>query len=315
MSDELTIAKLFGDLSDTLGMVWIAGRSGRARQVRGATPATEKQSLVGALNCIHGNRIQLISDTEQNYLNSLSESSYRETLDTLFKGEPAAIIITDDLTPARSLRELAEATGTPLIKSSIEYKRLFTHLQYYLTHALAERETIHGVFMEVLGMGVLLTGSPSIGKSELALELIARGHRLVADDAPLFSRIAPDIVSGTCPPLLHEFLEVRGLGILNIRAMFGDSAIKQMKYLRLIIQLENLENDELQRIDRLSGSHSSRNILGLEIPQVTIPVAPGRNIAILIETAVRNHALRLKGYSADADFIERQRTEIERRSP
>ncbi|HFE47774.1 MAG TPA: HPr(Ser) kinase/phosphatase [Chromatiaceae bacterium] len=312
MTEELTTAKLFGDLSDTLGMEWIAGRSGRARHIRG-TASTEKQSLVGSLNCIHGNRIQLISGTEQNYLHGLSENSYKETLDTLFKGEPAAIIVTDNLMPARSLRELAEATGTPLIKSSHEYKRLLSHLQYYLTHALAERETIHGVFMEVLGMGVLLTGSPSIGKSELALELIARGHRLIADDAPLFSRIAPDIVSGTCPPLLHEFLEVRGLGILNIRAMFGDSAIKQMKYLRLIIQLENLDSDELMKIDRLSGSHSSRTILGLEIPQVTIPVAPGRNIAILIETAVRNHALRLKGYSSDADFIERQRSEIERR--
>jgi HPr kinase/phosphorylase len=132
----------------------------------------------------------------------------------------------------------------------------------------------------------------------------------VADDAPEFTRIAPDIVSGTCPPLLREFLEVRGLGILNIRAMFGDSSIKRTKYLRLIVHLKRMSADQISGMDRLSGAHSSRDVLNVSVPQVTVPVAPGRNLAVLVESAVRNHLLRLKGYDATEVLIERQQQAI-----
>ena len=159
-------------------------------------------------------------------------------------------------------------------------------------------------------MGVLLTGDPAVGKSELALDLITRGNRLVADDAPEFTRIAPDIVSGTCPPLLREFLEVRGLGILNIRAMFGDSAIKRQKYLRLIVHLKRMSADQISSMDRLTGTHTNRDVLGVSIPQVTVPVAPGRNLSVLVESAVRNHLLRMKGYDATEVLIERQQQAI-----
>jgi len=162
----------------------------------------------------------------------------------------------------------------------------------------------------VLGMGVLLTGDPAVGKSELALDLITRGSRLVADDAPEFTRIAPDIVSGTCPPLLREFLEVRGLGILNIRAMFGDSSIKRQKYLRLIVHLKRMSADQISSMDRLSGTHANLDVLGVSIPHVTVPVAPGRNLSVLVESAVRNHLLRLKGYDATEVLIERQQQAI-----
>jgi len=162
----------------------------------------------------------------------------------------------------------------------------------------------------VLGMGVLLTGDPSVGKSELALDLITRGSRLVADDAPEFTRIAPDIISGTCPPLLRDFLEVRGLGILNIRAMFGDSSIKGTKYLRLIVNLKRMSAEQISGMDRLSGAHTNRDVLGVPMPQVTVPVASGRNLAVLVESAVRNHLLRLKGYDATQVLIERQQQAI-----
>ncbi len=185
------------------------------------------------------------------------------------------------------------------------------NLQYYAARFLAAKTTLHGVFLEVLGMGVLLTGHSAVGKSELALELITRGHRLVADDAPEFRRIAPDIVAGSCPPLLREFLEVRGLGILNIRAMFGDSSIVNNMYLQLIIHLKRMKLQEIADMERLQAVGQSRSVLGVEIPQLTVPVAPGRNLAILVETAVRNHMLKLKGYDAAELFIERQRRSIE----
>ena len=197
-----------------------------------------------------------------------------------------------------------------LLRSPLPDNQVLDNLQYYASLFLSEKTTLHGVFLEVLGMGVLLTGDPAVGKSELALDLITRGSRLVADDAPEFTRIAPDIISGTCPPLLREFLEVRGLGILNIRAMFGDSSIKRTKYLRLIVHLKRMSSDQIASMDRLSGAHTDRTVLGVSIPQVTVPVAPGRNLSVLVESAVRNHLLRLKGYDAAEVLIERQQQAI-----
>jgi len=158
----------------------------------------------------------------------------------------------------------------------------------------------------VLGMGVLITGDAGVGKSELALALISRGHRLVADDAPEFAQVAPDILSGACPVLLRDFLEVRGLGILNVRAMFGDSAVRRKKDLHLIIHLKKMGDADLIRMDRLAGTQTLFPIQGVGVPHLTLPVTPGRNLAILVEAAVRHYTLRLRGYDAGTDFTERQ---------
>jgi len=213
------------------------------------------------------------------------------------------------------LRAPAEAAGIPIWRSPMPSQEVITQIQYYHGGLYAQRATLHGVFMEVMGIGVLITGDPSIGKSELALELVSRGHRLVADDAPEFTQIAPDVLSGTCPELLRDFLEVRGLGILNIRALFGDSAIKQSKYLRLIIHLQKMSEDDIRGIDRLRGNRRTREALGVEIPEVTLPVAPGRNLAVLVEAAARTHILAMKGYDASQVFIERQQKQIEKNAP
>lgn len=177
---------------------------------------------------------------------------------------------------------------------------------------LPDSRSIHGVFLDVLDLGVLLTGVSGIGKSEIALGLINRGHRLIADDAVLFTRQDNQQVIGSCSPVLQDFLEVRGLGILNIRAMFGDSAIKPSKQLDLIVNIISISSIELQHLDRLNGMHRNYDMLGIDIPEVSIPVAPGRNLSILIEGAVRNQILKAKGYNAGHDFTERQRTFIER---
>lgn len=181
------------------------------------------------------------------YFGGLDRTLFLDVLEKLFFAQPAAVLLADGVSVDGQFVNFAERSGTPLWRSAQPDKLVIDELLYFLTHALAERTTQHGVFMEVLGTGVLLTGGAATGKSELALELIARGHRLIADDAPLFSRIAPDIISGTCPPLLQDFLEVRGLGVINIRTMFGDSAIKQEKYLRLIIRLQPMNDAELKK--------------------------------------------------------------------
>jgi HPr kinase/phosphorylase len=305
MTEVRNIGDLYDRLSTDLKLRWLTDNVGTENPLRGEVPSTANQTLVGTLNCIHPNRIQIIGHAELVYLANLGATAYKETVEKLFVDQPAGIIFSDDIEPALEFYEWAERTGTALLGSALGDQELIGSLHYFLTNVLAERITLHGVFMEVLGMGVLLTGDAAVGKSELALELISRGHRLVADDAPEFARIAPDTVNGVCPPLLRDFLEVRGLGILNIRAMFGDSAVRPKKNLNLVIALKNMTDRELAEIDRLTGSLSTRDILGLSVPEITMPVAPGRNLAILVEAAVRNQTLRQRGYDASAEFDHR----------
>ena len=306
-----TIGSFIQAVAQRLDISWLAGIDGGNKPLLDKEKSLRGQTLVGSLNFIHPNRIQLIGNAELNYLERLAERTRADTIRQLFIPDPAAVICTDGIDVPDDLIEAANNTDTPLLSSPEDDQRVLNNLQYYLSQELAERETMHGVFLEVLGTGVLLSGMVAVGKSELALELVARGHRLIADDAPEFARIAPDIVSGSCPPLLQDFIEVRGLGLLNIRSMFGNTAIKRSKYLRLIIHLARLDDESLAKMDRLTGSYSTRNVLGLEIPLVTIPVAPGRNMAILMETAVRNYILRQAGYDASEDFVSRQRIAIE----
>ncbi len=307
----ILIQDVYQSLEQRLSLNWVAALESQDRIIAHKSGDQRAETLAGTLNYIHPNRLQVIGQTEIDYLNDLSIELRNDALDNLFSAQPAAVFLSNDLDPDETLLDKANETATPLILTPVTDTQLLAHLRYFLSIELAEHTSIHGVFMEVLGMGVLLTGDPAIGKSELALELINRGARLIADDAPEFSRIAPDIIDGVCPPLLQDFLEVRGLGIINIRKMHGDSAIKRNKYLGLIIKLEKMTELALSSVDRLAGTHATNPILGLEIPQVTVPVAPGRNLAILVETAVRNHIMRLKGYDASADFIDRQRRAIE----
>jgi HPr kinase/phosphorylase len=185
-------------------------------------------------------------------------------------------------------------------------------LSHFLAQAVAESVSLHGVFMEVQGFGALIKGEAAIGKSELALELISRGHRLIADDIVDFFRISPERVEGRCPPLLQDYLEVRGLGILNIRALFGDNSVKPTKPLDLIIQLEMADKLAPQLLDRLDIKTLHEEVLGVKVPKVQIPIAAGRNIAVLVEVAIRNHMLLLRGINATKQFKQRHQREMKK---
>jgi HPr kinase/phosphorylase len=306
MSPVDTLQGLVERVGAALKLRWLSPEPAALRPLRSADPGTARQSLVGSLNCIHPNRLQVIGHPELVYLADLGPTAHDENIHKLFAAQPAAVIFSDDIDPEPLVLDLAARSATPILSSPLGDEDIIGRLRYFLTHALAESTTVHGVFMEVLGMGVLLVGDPAIGKSELALDLISRGHRLVADDAPQFARVAPETLDGTCPALLRDFLEVRGLGVLNIRAMFGESAVAQSRHLNLVINLRAMTGAELANIDRLAGSLSARNILGVTVPEVTMPVAPGRNLAILVEAAVRHQILRIRGYDAGVDFVERQ---------
>lgn len=311
MPHKVRIQDLFEALQPRLHLHLLAGHSGLGATLLDENMDPARAIIAGPLNYIHPNRIQMIGRTEMAYLDDPQRERVA-ALQRLFHNQVTrAVVLVDDIPASDELREHANHSGVVLLSSPLPDKTVLDNLQHFASLYLSDKTILHGVFLEVLGMGVLLTGDPAVGKSELALELITRGNRLIADDAPEFTRIAPDIVSGQCPPMLREFLEVRGLGVLNIRAMFGDNSIKHNKYLRLIVHLKRMDDEQISAMERLTPQSGTREVLGVSIPQVTIPVAPGRNMAILVEAAVRNHLLRLKGYDATEVLIERQQLALQ----
>lgn len=309
MSDPISSSNIFQTHQKELGLKWVAGEQNQG-ELTEVDARLSDSSLIGHLNLVRPNYIQVLADTELEYLNNLGKNSLQDTLQRLFDAKPLMVIIADSVIPPESLLEFSRQTGTPLITSSESSHKIVDHLHYYLSNQLTEKTVFHGVFMEVFGIGVLLTGPSGVGKSELALELLSRGHRLVADDAPEFRRTAPDTITGNCPSVLTDFIEVRGLGVLNIRAMYGNNAILDHKRLRLIVHLDTEPDSTGEPIERLDHTGRSRRILEVDIPEVRLPVAPGRDLAVIIETAVRNHVLYLNGYNAAQDFIERQQNLI-----
>lgn len=311
MPEVLSPRSLYEYHRESLALRWLAGEKGADTGVASERTASGAVSLIGHLNLIRTNRIQVLGPAELDFLAGLGKNSRHDALDTLFGGETVMIVVSDDAPPDPELCRRADRAGIALLASPQPSATVIGHLQFHLSRALAEKTILHGVLLDVMGIGVLLTGRSGIGKSELALELITRGHRLVADDAPELMRTAPNALHGTCPEPLRGFLEVRGLGLVNIRAMFGDTALRDVKRLQLIIRLEQLSASALNDIDRLSGHRQEREILDVKIPELLLPVAPGRNLAVIVEAAVRNHVLLLNGYDATRDFEQRQRRFME----
>lgn len=309
MNTLLTANDLFDAQKASLKLQWLAGHAGQGRLLEGEAAKFPGMALVGHLNFVHPNRVQVIGGAEVEYLARLSPAERTQAIETLFACETSAVVVVaNNEAVSPELIAASERRGLPLLASPLPSPRVIDDLQYYLTRALAARVTLHGVFMEAQSMGVFLTGQSGIGKSELALELLSRGHRLIADDACEFARVGPDVLEGHCPDTLCDFLEVRGLGILNVRAMFGETAVRRVKQLHLILRLEELTASNQSKIDRLQAEQQTRTILGIEIAEVALFVAPGRNLAVLVEAATRAHILRLRGVNPLEDFMQRQRT-------
>ena len=310
MSENTTPQSILDSLSNELELSIWYGEQYINHPFSHHSFSDDSATLVGYFNLIHSNQAQVLGKVESNYLQSLGDQERHKAYQRLFGSDTIAIFFTDGLMPPLELKAFVDEYKIPILCSDFSSTEVITHLRYFLSRALADKIILHGVFMEVISLGVMLTGESGLGKSELALELVTRGHRLIADDAPEFMRIAPDIVVGSCPPVLRDFLEVRGLGVLNIREMYGDSSIKFSKYLRLIIHLTAMQSIPKSE-DRLATPQLTKNVLGLEIPVIRLPVAAGRNLAVMTEAAVRNHLLMLKGYNAADDFIERQQQSIQ----
>jgi len=311
--NRLSARELFDDVHERLALRWVAGQAGGERALQAGAAGSRRPSEVGYLNVIYPNKLQIIGTEELTYLDGLDSRQRWETVQKIVAQQPVALIVTKDQAVPADLREAAEESATPLWVSARRGHDVLTFLQYRLARALAPQATLHGVFMEVYSIGVLITGTPGSGKSELALELITRGHRLVADDAPEFTLVAPDVIDGSCPELLRDLLEVRGLGVLNVREMFGHTAVKPSKYLRLIVHLQPAGSEsEVDAMVRLTGDTGWREVLDVKVPQITIPVAPGRNLAVLVEAAVRSHMLKSQGIDQARIFMDRQAARLQR---
>jgi HPr kinase/phosphorylase len=306
---RLSVQQLFDDRRERLGLAWAAGSAGAARELTSEMLHRPGLGLIGHLNLIHPLLAQVMGPRELDYVECLDSGMRKQSLARIFGGDTVCVIVGDGLAVPPMLAEAADGNGTALLASTEPSQHVINVLRPYLQQELGEVTTLHGVFLDVLEIGVLITGDSSIGKSELALELISRGHGLVADDVVELQQIGPETVQGKCPPMLRDFLEVRGLGVLNIRSIFGETAVRPRKVLRLLVRLDMPEGG-MEPKDRLATRSGTQEILGVEIPTVTLPVAPGRNLAVLVEAAVRNHILLTRGIDSTREFIARQEAAI-----
>lgn len=303
---DVSVQRLFNENREKLHLAWLAGRHGCQRTAPVGSLTDARAGLIAHLNLTHPHRFQVLGPLEITYLQALKQGALRDAFANIFSEDLAAIIITDGSPMPEFLGVTAESQGIPIIGSPVPSATVINLLRHYLSQELAEETTLHGVFMVILEVGVLITGDSAVGKSELALELISRSHGLVADDVVEFYRIGPETLQGRCPPLLRDFLEVRGLGLINIRSIFGETAVRPRKNLKLIVHLERPPGGDLAALDRLPANRKTQNVLGIEVPLVVLPVAVGRNLAVLVEAATRNFILVQRGIDSTEQFIRRQ---------
>jgi HPr kinase/phosphorylase len=307
----VSIQQLVEANREALSLDWIAGRQGGQRCLAAGT--AEPADLVGHLNLIHPARVHVLGQEEIDYYARLVDARRSTLFHDLLAGHPPAVIVADGLAPLPSLIEACDRDGLPLLTTATHAGRVIDHLRDWLSRTVGDACEMHGVLMDVLGMGVLISGESGLGKSELGLELISRGHGLVADDVVEFIRIAPNAIEGRCPALLQNLIEVRGLGLLDIKTIFGETAVRRKMKLRLIVHLvrrSTMENE----YQRLPLEALTQDVLGVAIRKVVIPVAAGRNLAVLTEAAVRSTILQLRGIDTTSEFVERQHQIIQSQS-
>lgn len=309
---SISADRLFEEHREALRWEWIAGHAHPERRFDEAAlrDAQSSADLVGYLNYIHPYRVQIVGRREVAYLSQASGDVLDRRISRIVTLEPPVIIVADDQIPPDRLVAMCDRAEIPLFVTHESAGHVIDVVRTYLAHVCANRTTRHGVFMDILGLGVLLTGESGLGKSELGLELISRGHGLVADDAVDFFRIAETAIEGRCPELLMNLLEVRGIGLLDIKAIFGETAVRRKMRLKLIVHLVRKETME-RDFERLPYEPLYEPVLGMPVRKVVIAVDAGRNLAVLVEAAVRNTILQLRGIDTYREFVERHQRAIE----
>jgi HPr kinase/phosphorylase len=302
MTPMLTVRSLL-DESSGLRLVLLAGEAGLARRISNQRIQKPGLALAGYVKQVHPERVQILGSTEISYLQTLTEDEARRSVDSFMSLDPACIVVTKGLDVPKVLLDSAERMGVPLLRTPIVSSTAIDAIQKHLELQLAPTASIHAVLMDVLGVGVLLLGKSGIGKSEAALDLIMRGHRLVADDLVEVRRTSGEVLVGWASELIKHHMEVRGLGIINIKDMFGVAAVRDEKKIELVLELTRWDASESH--DRLGLDEMVYPILEVPVPLLRIPVSPGRNVSSLIEVAARNRLLQVRGHHSAREFQER----------
>ena len=303
----LSIAQMYQDHAEKLKLTWFAAK-GVDRKIELVEQEFFGPDVVGHFNLIYSHRVQVIGNAEQRWAGRMGMDHWQRHVDGMMTARPPAMIIADGLEPFEGLAENCEKNQVPLFTTPKACAMVIDHLHLYLARQFADTVSVHGVFMDVYGLGVLITGDAGVGKSELALELISRGHGLVADDVVELAHTAANTLEGRCPGMLRDYLEVRGLGLLNIRTIFGETAARRKMKLKLIVHLQ--KQTQSANAPRLPLDSQTQEILGVPVRKVVFHVAPGRNLAVLLEAAVRNCILQMRGIDSMGEFINRQQQAV-----
>jgi HPr kinase/phosphorylase len=300
---ELTIAGLLEEARVALGLALLAGEVGLGRSI--AAPRIQKPglALAGYEEQLHHGRLLTLGGTEIEYLRGAPPDKRALGIRTVMAAEPACIVVTRGLQPPEELAVACTAQGVPLLSSSLVSAEFISRVTQLLQEKLSPATSVHGVLVDVLGVGVLLLGKSGIGKSEAALDLVVRGHRLVADDVVLIRRVGPNQILGAGAGLIRHHMEIRGLGIINIKDLYGVSAVRDAKSIELVIELSEWQADG--DYDRLGIEDQIWSVLGEELPLLRVPVRPGRSVSTIIEVAARNQLLKDMGHHSAREFAAR----------
>ncbi len=286
--------------NDALNLKCIAGRSGLVRELKVPEINRPGLELSGFYDNFAYQRIQIFGRGEVAYLYRLEEEGKTETLEKLFSCEIPCCVLTHNQQPTKDFRELAEKSGCPILQTDLASSEFTTRIIRVVSNIFAPKQSIHGVLVEVFGIGILILGDSGVGKSETALALIERNHRLVADDLVEIRRVGGNILIGTGTGVSGHHMEIRGLGIINIAHLFGVGAIRDKKQIQMAVKLEDW--DANKNYDRIGAEDNFLDILGVQVPYLNIPVKPGRNIPVIIETAAMNERLKKMGYHSAKEF-------------
>jgi HPr kinase/phosphorylase len=308
--EELALAKVrTKDILEKFNLELVGGEEGLHRPITTSDISRPGLEMAGYFNYYPAERVQLLGKTELSFLELLDEAERKRRMEALCTDITPGIIISRDLEIPDELVEAANRTSVPVMRSSMKTTRFSSRLTNYLESKLAPTTAVHGVLVDIYGVGVLITGKSGVGKSETALELVKRGHRLVADDCVEIRQEDMDTLIGTSPDLIEHLLEIRGLGIINVMTLFGAGAVRNYKRITLCINLELW--DQKKQYDRLGLEEEKMKIIDTDITKYTVPVRPGRNLAVIIEVAAMNFRLKRMGVNAAEQFTNRLSEVIE----